>query len=590
MKRVVITLAIIVMVMSLFAQQKKVVLLDIEKYDSGATSVANALTKTDLPAMFNQSGQYSLVDGKEVSKAFKKSGFKLPSEMARDDMKNFGAGFDTDLVVRGSVTTISNTQFKLTFEALSVKTMNMKRFMVDLPINSTDRLNTLNTELLPKINDMAGGELDREFGVCERDFAANNIDAAEAGLVRYISIDPNRAKAYLLLGRTRVQKGKYDLAITDFTNGLKVAPNDIDLLNDIANAYNNQGRRDEAVAALERLADLQPSDATPWLRIASIYNEAGDKDKTLEALRGALQKSPDNARIRLVLANQLYDAQLYDEALPEYERCADSFPDDETIDKRLGTCYEKTGKYDDAIARYNTALQNNPNDTRTLAKRAGVYLQAAHNAKTSEESMQKAEASALDYHTLLTKDANNTAYILAMSDAYLTAAAAAERLKDAAKNKQNTDAGIKALQDALRIAPENAKVHLRLASLYYDQGKAGDAQRSAETAIQKDPALVEAYFLMSRIYQNMGIDKYNQYVDLDSRYQNSSEVGSKLDALRNQRSATKREANALFQKAAGYIDTAKTKTTDADYQRDLQRARETLSQYIHQTEKDFFDK
>jgi tetratricopeptide (TPR) repeat protein len=590
MKRLFLMLVLITLILGLNAQAKRIVLFDLEKSDNGASSIYGAMVKTDLPGMFAQSGQYTLVDAKEVSKALKKTAFKAPSEMSKDDLVSFAGQYQADLVMRGTLSSVSNTQFKLVMVVVSTKTNTMKRFTVELPISASDRATALNTNLLPQINDMAGGELDREFGVCERDFAGKNFDAAETGLVKYLAMDPNRARAYYLLGKIRAQKQDNTQAITDFNNGLKVAPNDTDLLSELADAYKADGQPDNAVAALQKLAALNPTDAAPWLRIASIYNDAGDKDKTLEALRGAVAKSPDNNRIRLVFANQLYESQLYDEALPQYERCAEAFPENETIDKRLGVCYERTGKFNEAIARYSSSLQNNPNDAKILAKRAGVYLQAARNATSAEDAVAKADASVKDYQTLLAKDANNANLILAMSDAALTAAAACERIKDDARQKSYMDQGIQAIQNALRIAPENARVHLKLAALYYDQKKYADAQKSAETSIQKDPAIIEAYILMSRIYQNYGIDKYNLYVDLDRQYQNSSAVGSKIDALRDQRKFAKRDANDLFQKAAGYLDTAKGKTDDSETLKEIQRSRDTLSQYIKQTQPDFFDK
>ncbi|TFG50343.1 MAG: tetratricopeptide repeat protein, partial [Candidatus Brocadiia bacterium] len=63
-----------------------------------------------------------------------------------------------------------------------------------------------------------------------------------------MSIKPDLLRARFNLGVVFYQQGKFDEAITQWTELLKIKPDHLDTLNSLATAFYRQGKTDEAIA------------------------------------------------------------------------------------------------------------------------------------------------------------------------------------------------------------------------------------------------------------------------------------------------------------------------------------------------------
>ena len=88
------------------------------------------------------------------------------------------------------------------------------------------------------------------------------MDRAIADYTQAIRLDPNDAFAYNNRGITYKNKGDYDRAIADYTQALRLDPNDAAVYNNRGVAYADKGHLDRAIADYTQALQLDPNHAS----------------------------------------------------------------------------------------------------------------------------------------------------------------------------------------------------------------------------------------------------------------------------------------------------------------------------------------
>ncbi|MPZ16794.1 MAG: tetratricopeptide repeat protein [Luteitalea sp.] len=108
-------------------------------------------------------------------------------------------------------------------------------------------------------------------------------DEAERIGKTLISSDPDDLDSYRGLARLYLDIGDPESSVATLQQALERSPDDVNLLQELAETHNKGGKFDDAVEIYERVADLQPRDPVARLRLAQFFQEKADKDHTLSA-------------------------------------------------------------------------------------------------------------------------------------------------------------------------------------------------------------------------------------------------------------------------------------------------------------------
>ena len=103
----------------------------------------------------------------------------------------------------------------------------------------------------------------------------------------------DRAEALGTRGTLRDDAGQHDEAIADFTEALKLVPNDPAVLILRGNAYDSKGDKQRAIADYSESIRHNPGDAAAYYNRGSVFQEIGDKDKALADYKRALEIDPE---------------------------------------------------------------------------------------------------------------------------------------------------------------------------------------------------------------------------------------------------------------------------------------------------------
>jgi tetratricopeptide (TPR) repeat protein len=140
----------------------------------------------------------------------------------------------------------------------------------------------------------------------------------------------------------------------------------------LATAYINQQRWDEAIAEYTRAVSIQPVYPEAHYSIGNAYAAQGRRDEAIEQYRIAVRLKPDYTDASINLAVTLHEIGREDLALKVLETAVEINPRDAIAQNNLANVYALQGQWKRAIEHYESALRLQPNYPE-----AGLNLQRA---------------------------------------------------------------------------------------------------------------------------------------------------------------------------------------------------------------------
>jgi tetratricopeptide (TPR) repeat protein len=244
----------------------------------------------------------------------------------------------------------------------------------------------------------AGAYLDRGIYFASR----RQWDLAIDNFTKAISLDKSLTAAYLLRGRvyyacasyvtstgnnfsnvtanitegwnaTEERQKYYNLAITDFTEAIRLDPKSALAYRERGVTFSDKGDQTTAIADLDRAISLAPNFVLAYNNRGNVYRRKRDYDRAMENYNQAIKTDPTFARAYMNRGGVYRDRGDVTRALEEHTKAVQLAPDDAiTYNERAGD-YLKTGDYDKAIADYTQAIRADPNYFVAYANRAFVY-------------------------------------------------------------------------------------------------------------------------------------------------------------------------------------------------------------------------
>ncbi len=372
------------------------------------------------------------------------------------------------------------------------------------------------------------------------------------------SNDPLAERARL--GYAYLNAGQYDRAIAIFEEVLGQRPDDADFHRYLGNAYYWQGKAagasgsqalERAIVEYERARQLAPDDNLLLVQLAGAYREAGRDEEALQAYLAAVQAQPCDDEALLLLAGQYErlgrsaDAEAawerltqlnprwaiawqavaasalqredYAAAAAAYRAGADAVAADDParadLMYGLATVLYYMGDYTAAEAAYRQTLQLRPGDAATLAGWADslTKLGRIDEAIAAYQEAVQREPDNYVYWASLgilheTKQAWQEALI-----AYERAAALAPTapfLHSAQGHALQTlgryEEAIAAYERAIQLDPEVAAVWEALTFAYAAVDRPDDALRAAAEALRLNPTNAAIYLARGDIHRDRG--------------------------------------------------------------------------------------
>ncbi|RRA47182.1 tetratricopeptide repeat protein [Acidipila sp. EB88] len=333
--------------------------------------------------------------------------------------------------------------------------------------------------------------------------AAGDTAAAEAGYRKAIAADPKQFEAQAALGLLLANQGRRTDAVTALQAAALLTPAPPDP------AAQAQGNRtlarllepsDPAAARRALIAALQQSPETPpdTLLAAELAAAAGDTDAAADAYGKVLAAtpagSPAQAEAAAGLAHLLIAAKRYPEAEPVLRKALASNPQSPALNSELAEVLSAEGKPEDSIAVLETLHAGHPDDSAISTMLADLYTQTG--------DLDKADTL---YQQLLATHPHDATLLAAHGDALV-------------RGKHFAEA-IPVLQEATRLNPSDGNAWSGLA---FAASQAGQPQLVLDALAMRSKVMSETpatYFLAATACDSLhatkrAVELYRQFLSV----------------------------------------------------------------------------
>ena len=295
------------------------------------------------------------------------------------------------------------------------------------------------------------GLLTAAIWTLDREMASWKLKLAAAALL---------IPASLFLSREHLSHWKDSVTLFEYAE--TVSPNSASVQNNLADAYAQQGKLDEAIQYFKKAIQDYPDSDRLYNNLGVVLAKQGKFAEAVPYHEKAIQLRPDFAEAHSNLGIAFAMLGKHDEAIREFREAVRIYPDFLSVYRNWGTALEKIHRDDEAFRVYDLVLERNPQNAE-FHNLAGVIF--ARQEKY--EDARRHFAAAVRYDNRHAQSFANLANALV-------------RLGKEAEAKLY-------YEDALRLDPARAEAHLNLGVILAKEGKRQEAIRHFEEAVRLQP-------------------------------------------------------------------------------------------------------
>src|SRR5215813_3929982 len=335
----------------------------------------------------------------------------------------------------------------------------------------------------------------------------------------------SRFLAFVLAQRARAQfmKGDIDLALSDFSEVLRLSPESAATYFNRALLYHRKGDSGRATADYTAAILLNPTDATAYFNRGAAYEQRGDHEKANEDYGEAFRLDP-----QVSLAFDIRDAA-YDGKC-DYERRVLNPVQGPGIDDtgllllayyHRAIAQRENGDLDGAIASYGEAITILPQVDFSFCSRGNLYLAKQDYDRAIADF---SEAIRLGYKYSNPGDFKYVAAHINRGQVYLRRGDHDRAIEDFGEAirldptygnafiqrgyvqsiKQDYDRAIADYGEAIRLDPRQVRAYIGRGDAYRDKGEYDRAIADYSNAIELDPTDGNAYSGRGEAYRHKG--------------------------------------------------------------------------------------
>jgi Flp pilus assembly protein TadD len=219
----------------------------------------------------------------------------------------------------------------------------------------------------------------------------------------------------------------------------------------LAYALLRQNRPKDSLEEYTRAAALETPTAAQLREVGQDYVLLDDTADAAKWILRSIEMNGDDPEGWYSLGRLRYTEQRFGDALDCFKRALALAPGSVKVENNLGLAYEGLNRTDDAVMAYRQAI---------------AWQDAGPSGKASEQPLL------------------NLAIVL--------------------RHQGKLAEAQPLLLRAVRIAPEDPRIHEQLGQLYAQQGNYAEAAKYLETATRLDPGKSNLHFLLGQAYRHLG--------------------------------------------------------------------------------------
>ncbi len=193
-----------------------------------------------------------------------------------------------------------------------------------------------------------------------------------------------------ICGDRRYHLNHYNLAIKEYEEGLRIKPQDINLMNSLGVCFAVSGDLGKARNQFESAMKINPDEVMVIYNIGLLHQIDEDLEKAIAYLRKAHAINGSVFEVELLLGHLLFKKDLFHKALPHLDAACRLNPKSSLGYRIKGEIFLSGNEPEKAGQEFNTAIKLNPSDAVSLSgyarclelqeKNLGIALTFAKNS------------------------------------------------------------------------------------------------------------------------------------------------------------------------------------------------------------------
>ena len=287
-----------------------------------------------------------------------------------------------------------------------------------------------------------------------------------------IGDDPKLVEARILLGRAYEQAGRRDDAINQYRAAIQLQSQNAEVGYHLGKLLVDAGKPADAVAPLAMGFKLDASMAISFTSEITAAVNAGlavssefvDKDpqQAVQLLQAVTTLDARNTRAHLLLGNTYINLGQSSAAIEQYQTILALEPKNANAVTNLGAAYYQMGKLDQAVAQFQAALELTPNDAETHYLLGAAFIQ--------QNRIQEAQA---EFQTALQLKPGLAAGYVGLGNVQLL--------------QQDLDGAIASLTKATQLAPNSPEAFYALGKALAQKGNRDAAKQAFQRFLVLNP-------------------------------------------------------------------------------------------------------
>jgi tetratricopeptide (TPR) repeat protein len=307
------------------------------------------------------------------------------------------------------------------------------------------------------------GNTDAETGLVNIAIRSNDANLLINEADKTIQAHPEFAPAYLWRGIAEAARREFDKAEADFQTVLTKTPDNPNAYFELAELRFAEKRIPEGKALMEKALDKDPNQIRALAILDALDLQAKQPAKALARAQEQIAKSPNNGALYDQLARiQLATNDAKDAAMNAQKAMSMNGSNSGAV-QTYSRAEVAMGNIDPAISTWTSWIAAHPNDSR-----ATEILGSLDEAKGDEPKAMDEYKKALAIDPNNGEAANNLAYLMM-------------------ENNDNVDVALSLAQTARRVLPDSPQTADTLAYIYYYKGNYVSARDLLENALKVTP-------------------------------------------------------------------------------------------------------
>jgi len=188
---------------------------------------------------------------------------------------------------------------------------------------------------------------------------------------------------YYILSTIAMQESNYPEVVEYLMKGTEIAPNHIQMINNIGSAYLAMSNIEKALEYYQKASAIDPENPLTNYNLGSLYQITGNHEKAFEYFEMTYKKESTTNNLA-ILGIAAMSAHKWKEAVDIYTALVNLQPDKQNFQHNLAAAYVEVGELAKAIHILNALYMLNPTNIVIIEKLTDLYLLTNQTEKVKE--------------------------------------------------------------------------------------------------------------------------------------------------------------------------------------------------------------